>query len=262
MKKKISDLKRVLQQFSLIAQQLLQENSNLKQTCSSQQTALMRVTNSCTELKAECGRLRKERDSLSELQTECGRLRQERDSLAEECDSLREKAEQKEQVKKKKEVLIKDNENLKKENDRLNDRIEKLQDRVKALEDTIRQKDNEYNTKIALMLESIFECCKDSKEVVTRIQGEIAESVSSQTVSDVPEETEQPQDNKVAEAGLTDSNNDEDDENKLTDKRAVKPFDEKPDDYDDDDNDNDNAPSSSAQNDTAGNGGFNYGGDF
>lgn len=250
MKKKISDLKRVLQQFSLIAQQLLQENIKLKQTCSSQQTELMRVKNSCTE-----------------LQTECGRLRQERDSLAEECDSLREKAEQKEQVKKKKEVLIKDNENLKKENDRLNDRIEKLQDRVKALEDTIRQKDNEYNNNIALMLESIFECCKDSKEVVTRIQGEIAESVSSQTVSDVPEETEQPQDNKVAEAGLTDSNDDEDDENKLTDKRAVKPFDEKPADYDDDDdndNDNDNAPSSSAQNDTAVNGGFNYdyNGDF
>lgn len=226
MKKKISDLKRVLQQFSLIAQQLLQENNELKKKCSDQQSDLKQI-----------------RLDNSDLERDLGKLRGEYNSLLSECESLRKKAEQKEQVKKKKEELIQENSNLRSQ-------VEKLETRVRELEDRIKQKDEKFYTSISGMLETIQQRCDDNGVMVSGIKIQINGLSSTQTSDMPPEVIEKLQDEEMTESDMQDHTNEN---NGSTDNEPL----EIPSNHDDA-----KSTEPNDENDTSSSGGFNFGGDF
>ena len=181
MEKKINDLKRVLQQFSLIAQQLLTENNSLKETCSNQQSDLEKL-----------------RQSYSDSERNLGVLQERYESLVSECDSLRDKVEQKEQAKKKKETLVSENADLKSQ-------VEKLQAKVRELEAEITRRDREFYSKVSALLQSIQERCNDNGAVVTSIKSKISGSCLIQKQESSFETSEHLQDDEALE---TDRSND------------------------------------------------------
>ena len=223
MKKKISDLKRVLQQFSLIAQQLLQENNELKQKCSDQQSDIKQL-----------------RLDNSDLERNIGKLRGEYNSLSSECDSLRKKAEQKEQVKKKKEELIQENSDLRSQ-------VEKLEKKVRELEERIKQKDENFYTSISGMLETIQQRCDDNGMMVSGIKSQINGLSPVQTSNTPPEAIEKSQDEEMTESDMQDHANENND--RTDDESLDMPA-------------NHGDPESTESKDTSSSGGFNYGGDF
>lgn len=226
MKKKIDDLKIVLQQFSLIAQQLVKENAELRQQCSDQQAEIQQL-----------------KHSNSDLQLNIRIVRDEKNTLASECASLREKAEQKEQVKKKKETLASENVDLKSQ-------VEKLQAKVKELEAELKHRDNDFYTTVSAMLQSIQDRCNDNGTVVASIKSQISGSFSMQTQESASEATEKPQDDESSESVR--SNNSMDDSTGSVCEPPVNPS-------------NDDITDSSEpadDNNASNNGGFNFGGDF
>lgn len=226
MEKKINDLKRVLQQFSLIAQQLLAENNSLKQACSNQQSEIEQL-----------------RQSYLGSERNLGILRGKYDSLVEECDSLRDKAEQKEQVKKKKEALVSENADLK-------SKVEKLQDKVKELEAELKRRDSDFYTTVSAMLQSIQERCYNNGTVVASIESQISGSFSMQTQERFSEAIEKSQDNESLDSGM--SNSSTDDSTDPDCEQSANPT-----------NDDTSESSEHAdENNASNNGGFNFGGDF